>query len=87
MANFYQRAALRARWSGGAICSPPGEKFPVVVDRGHKDLFKKVIEVTKFNSLVKCDLRGCLEAAMASEATREGCYRQHEYQLRGNLGF
>ena len=27
-----------------------------------------VIEVTEFNSEARCDLRGCLEAAMASEA-------------------
>ena len=50
--DFYQRAALRARWSGGAICSP-GEKFPIVVDRGHKDMIKKVIEVTEFNCVVR----------------------------------
>ena len=29
-----------------------------------------VIEVTEFNSEARCDLRGCLEAAMASEATK-----------------
>ena len=42
----------------------PGKKFPVVVDRGYKDMLKKAIEVTKFNSSVWCDLRGCSEAAM-----------------------
>ena len=29
-----------------------------------------VIEVTEFNSEARCDLRGHLEAAMASEATK-----------------
>ena len=28
-----------------------------------------VIKFTEFNSEVRCELRGCLEAAMASEAT------------------
>ena len=30
----------------------------------------KEVEVTEFNSEVRCDLRGCLEAAMASEAIK-----------------
>ena len=30
----------------------------------------KVVEVTEFNSEVRCDLRGCFEAAMASEAIK-----------------
>ena len=29
-----------------------------------------VIEVTEFDYEARCDLRGCLEAAMASEATK-----------------
>ena len=36
-----------------------------------------VIEVTEFNSEARCDLRGCLEAAMASEATK--------LAIRGNM--
>ena len=36
-----------------------------------------VIEVTEFNSDARCDLRGCLEAAMASEATKMA--------VRGNM--
>ena len=36
-----------------------------------------VIEVTEFNFEVKCDLRGCLEAAMASEAAKMA--------VRGNM--
>ena len=36
-----------------------------------------VIEVTEFNSEARCDLRGCLEAAMASEATKMA--------IRGNM--
>ena len=30
----------------------------------------KVFEVVEFNSEVRCDLQGCLEAAMASEAIK-----------------
>ena len=37
----------------------------------------QVVEVTEFNSEVTCDLRGCLEAAMASEATKMA--------VRGNM--
>ena len=36
-----------------------------------------VIEVTEFNSEARCDLRGHLEATMASEATKMA--------LRGNM--
>ena len=36
-----------------------------------------VIEVTEFDSEARCDLRGCLEAAMASEATKMA--------VRGNI--
>ena len=36
-----------------------------------------VIEVTEFNSEARCDLQGCLEAAMASEATKMA--------IRGNM--
>ena len=36
-----------------------------------------VIEVTEFNPEARCDLRGCLEAAMASEATKMA--------IRGNM--
>ena len=35
------------------------------------------MEVTELNSEVRCDLRGCLEAAMASEATKMA--------IRGNM--
>ena len=38
--------------------------------RGQGSMATWVIEVTEFNSEVRCDLRGCLEAAMASEATK-----------------
>ena len=37
----------------------------------------KVIEVTDFNSEVRCDLRGRLKASMASDATKMA--------LRGNM--
>ena len=36
-----------------------------------------VIEVTEPNSEARCDLRGCLEAAMASEV--------HNMAVRGNM--
>ena len=36
-----------------------------------------VIEVTEPNSEARCDLRGCLEAAMASEV--------HNMAIRGNM--
>ena len=62
----------------------PVEPTPYSSTNPDKDMIKKVIEVTEFNSRVKCELRGCLEAAIASEATREGCYRQHAYQLKGS---
>ena len=35
-----------------------------------RDMETYVIEVTEFNSKVRCDLRGHLEVAMASEATK-----------------
>ena len=38
---------------------------------------KLVIEVTEFDYEARCDLRGCLEAAMASEATKMA--------IRGNM--
>ena len=37
--------------------------------RGNMHIDTKVVEVTEFNSEVRCDLRGRLEAAMALEAT------------------
>ena len=38
--------------------------------KGQKDMSTWVIEATEFDSEVKCDLRGRLEAAMATEATK-----------------
>ena len=35
------------------------------VVRGNMHEDAKVVEVTEFNSEVRCDLRGCLEAVMA----------------------
>ena len=66
MLGFYQRAALRARWSREAIC-PSGNNFPVVVYRGFTDMLTWVIEIIELNSGVRCFLRDCLDAAMASE--------------------
>ena len=45
--------------------------------RGQRDMGTQVIEVTEFDSQVRCDLRGRLEAAMASEATKMA--------VRGNM--
>ena len=41
-----------------------------IEDRGQKDMVTYVIEVTDLNSEVISDLRGHLEAAMASDATK-----------------
>ena len=38
--------------------------------KGKIHMGTKEVEVTEFNSEVRCDLRGCLEAAMASEAIK-----------------
>ena len=38
--------------------------------RSNMHIDDMVIEVTEFNSEVRCDLQGCFEAAMASEATK-----------------
>ena len=43
-----------------------------------------VIEVTEFNSEARGDLRGCLEAAMASEATKMAVKRQYAHRYQGN---
>ena len=44
-----------------------------------------VIEVTELNFEVISDLRGRLEAAMASEAV-EGSWKQYAHGYRGNQG-
>ena len=45
--------------------------------RDNMNMDTRVVEVTGFNSEVRCDLRGCLEAATASEAI--------EMAVRGNM--
>ena len=45
--------------------------------RGNMHMDVRVVEVTEFNSEVRCDLRGQFEAAMASEATT--------MDVRGNM--
>ena len=45
--------------------------------RGQISIATWVIDVTEFNSKARCDLRGRLEAAMASEATKMA--------IRGNM--
>ena len=48
----------------------PGKIKSMGVFRGQGGMVTQVIEVTEFNSEVRCDLRGHLEVAMASEATK-----------------
>ena len=48
---------------------PSFELVEIVAIRCQKSMITYVIEVTELNYEVKCDLRGRLEAAMASEAT------------------
>ena len=45
--------------------------------RGQISMATWVIEVTEFDYEARCDLQGCLEAAMASEATKMA--------VRGNM--
>ena len=47
--------------------------------RSNTHMDTRVVEVTDLNSEVRCDLRGCLEAAMASEAIKMA--------VRGNMHF
>ena len=47
---------------------PPGNKSEMATVRGQRAMGSWAIEVTEFNSETRCDLRGHLEAAMASEA-------------------
>ena len=49
---------------------PPGNFRSMGVFRGQEGIVTWVIEVTEFNSEVRCDLRGHLEVAMASEGTK-----------------
>ena len=48
----------------------PGKIYPMAVLRGQRGMGTWVIEVTEFDYEVRCDLRGCLEAAMAPEASK-----------------
>ena len=49
---------------------PPGNKSEMATVRGQRAMGSWAIEVTEFNSEARCDLRGHLEATMASEATK-----------------
>ena len=49
---------------------PSGKIESLEAVRGRRDMGTYVIEVTEINSEVRCDLRGHLEAAIASEATK-----------------
>ena len=51
--------------------------YPMAVLRGQRGMETWDIEVTEFNYEVRCDLRGCLEATMASGATKMA--------VRGNM--
>ena len=47
----------------------------------------RVIEVTEFNFEVRLDLRGHLEVAMASEATKMAVGMQYGHGYHGNQGY
>ena len=48
----------------------PYDNLEIVAIRGQESMVTYAIEVTEFNSEVRCYLPGCLEAAMASEVTK-----------------
>ena len=64
--------AAKPRRSMGHVCPPP-EILEIVAIRGQKSMVTCVIEVTELNFEVRCDLRGRLEAAMASEQLEAIC--------------
>ena len=76
--------AAKPRRSMGHVW-PPYKILEIVAIRGQKSMVTYVIEVTELNFEVRCDLRGCLEATMASEAVG-GCSRQYAHGYRGNQG-
>ena len=51
-------------------CPPPYNILEIVAIRDQKSMVTYVIKVTEWNFEVRSDLQGCLEAAMASEATK-----------------
>ena len=55
----------------------PYDNLEIVAIRGQESMVTYAIEVTEFNSEVRCYLPGCLEAAMASEVTK--------IDVRGNM--
>ena len=55
----------------------PVKIYQILLFRGKKTMGTWVIEVTEFDYEVRCDLWGCLEAIMASEATKMA--------VRGNM--
>ena len=58
------------------IVLPPYNILEIGAIRGQKSMVTYKIEVTECNFEVRSDLRGCLESAMASEATKA---------VRGNM--
>ena len=74
--DFYLRRSHAGQWMINLLCVIClMEAF-----RGQISMATWVIEVTEFNSKARCDLRGCLEAAMASEVTKMAVRG-----LRGNM--
>ena len=55
----------------------PGKIYPMAVLRGQRGMRTWGIEVTELDYEVRCNLQGCLEAAMASEASK--------MSVRGNM--
>ena len=72
--------AAKPRRSMGHVwpSSSPYNILEIVAIRGQKSMVTYVIEVTELNFEVRSDLRGRLEAAMASEAV-EGSWRQYAH--------
>ena len=55
--------------------------------RGNMHMDARVIDITMFNSEVNLDLRGHLEAARASEATKMAVRMQYGLGYQGNQGY
>ena len=66
--NPFLLAAKPRRSINGVWPSSSYNIFEIVAIRGQKSMVTHIIEVTELNFEVRCDLRGSLEAAIASEA-------------------
>ena len=73
LCSFYLRRSHAGQW---IIIVLPYNILEIGAIRGQKSMVTYKIEVTELNFEVRSDLRGCLESAMASEATKA---------VRGNM--